>query len=85
LFFTWQRHNWHRNASWAETYSSKDTNMWGRPTTSEFVTCQTHYTCSECVKTKSEGFCGCDKTKADQCAIHRAYTAATPEHVAMPH
>ena len=78
LFFTWQHHHWHRSVSWAHTYSSEETNMWGRPTTNEYVTCQTLHFCSDCGTTKAEAFCGCDKAKADQCAIHRAWTEATP-------
>ena len=78
LFFTWHHHNWHRTVSWADTYSSTETTMWGRPATSQYVTCQTHEFCSDCGKTRAEAFCGCDKAKADQCAIHRAWSEATP-------
>ena len=79
LFLTWHQHHWRRGVSWAETFSSRETNMWGRPTEHLSVTCQTHYYCTECGKTKREAFCGCDKEKADRCTIHRAWAdSATP-------
>ena len=76
--FTWHHHHWHRQVSWAETYSSSETNMWGRPTTQDYVTCQTQHFCRECGAIKAESFCGCDKAKADSCAIRLAWIAKAP-------
>ena len=78
LFFTWHHHHWRRAVSWAETYSSQETNMWGRPTSRDYVTCQTQYFCADCGKTKAEGYCGCDKAKADHCAVRLAWIAGAP-------
>ena len=77
LFLTWTHHDWHRAVSWAEQHDARETDMWGRGTTQEFVTCQTQYFCRKCGATKGVRFCGCDKSKADQCAVRLSYLAST--------
>lgn len=78
LFLKWTRHSWRRSVSWAEDYTAPQFDMWGRVTTDTYTTCQKQYFCSCCGKTKSAGYCGCDKAKAEQCALHRAWAAGAP-------
>jgi hypothetical protein len=74
-FLRWTHHSWRRTVAFAERHVDPDTNMWGRPIEREYVTCQKQYFCSDCGKTKSSQYCGCDKARADQCAIYQAWLA----------
>jgi hypothetical protein len=80
LFLTWHRHQWRRTVSWAEGHVHPDTSMWGRPIGREYVTCQKQYFCKDCGRTKKSVYCGCDKERADRCAIYQAWLAAKPQH-----
>ena len=80
LFLTWNRHQWRRTVSWAEGHVDPDTSMWGRPIARQYVTCQKQYFCECCGKTKRSTYCGCDKERADHCAIYQAWRSGQPEH-----
>ena len=78
-FFTvpWQRHRWRPRVLSTEYASTVDTNMWGRPVTSEFVRCRKQLVCGMCGKTRADFNCICDKEKGERCAIRLACLAAS--------
>lgn len=67
LMFEWTKHNWRQSASWADTYASRDTDMWGRTVSDPYVVCQPQYQCRDCGKELPGPSCTCDKDYAAQC------------------
>ena len=67
LMFRWEQHNWRPGVSWADAYSSRGTNMWGRVVTQRYVVCQPQYRCSECGKERVGSCCTCDQERAVRC------------------
>ena len=68
----WDHHDWRPHVLSTEYVPTVDTNMWGRPVTSEFVRCRKQYVCKACGKTRADVNCVCDKAEGDRCAIRLA-------------
>ena len=74
-FLHWTHHSWRRSVSWAENQTAPETSMWGRPIERQYVMCQKQSFCERCGKTKRSVYCGCDKERAEHCAIYQTWLA----------
>jgi len=79
LNLEWERHDWVRRVSATETHTSRQSDMWGRQVLGEYATCHAVYVCRACGKTRDGEECGCDKARADSCAVRLAYLEASTE------
>ena len=76
LGVTWQHHDWDRRVTATENHVSDETDQWGRANESTYVTCHAEKVCRSCGAVRDDGECGCDKARADQCAVRLAHTRA---------
>jgi hypothetical protein len=85
LGLRWERHAWERRVTLTECQTFRETDQWGRVNPAEHVTCHAQYVCRDCGAVRDGEECGCDKNRADACAVRLAHLAKTGEQQLRAH
>jgi hypothetical protein len=75
MAFQWERHAWERRITHTECRTFRDTDKWGRRVPADYVTCHAQYVCRDCGAVREGEECGCDRARADACAVRLACLA----------
>lgn len=79
MAFHWERHAWDRRVTHTECQTFHERDQWGRVVLEDAVTCHAQYVCRDCGAVRDGEECGCDRVRAETCAVRLAWLAKVRE------
>lgn len=73
LNFEWEHHNWRPEVTSADTWTQRETTMWGGSANVHYTHCMKHFVCETCGRVGDAIDCVCDCEQGDECPPRLAW------------